>query len=535
MKVKLTLILLFSIFSIAFAQAEKEEIKGVVTYMTSQNVYVKFASAKKISEGDQLFVKVEGVLKPVLLVKNRSSVSCVGNIVGENLLKIGDQIIAFIEKDPEKVEPDVVGLTVENAVQDEKIHEQDESDKDGKKLEQKVQGRFLISSYSNISNLETDNNYKFRYTFSLNAANIANSRFSFENYISFTHKTNNWDEISTNIFNGLKIYSLNASYRLGERTSIAMGRKINPKISSIGAVDGVQFESSFKSFYFGAVAGYRPDYSDYSFNFDLLEYGAFLGHTLKSKTGRMQTSVALFEQTNAGNTDRRFAYFQHDNTLLKNFSFFISSELDLYRLLDGVPTSDLILTSLYASVRYRPIREFSIMCSYDNRRNIIYYETFKNYIDQLIQDATRQGFQMRLNFKPIKYMYAGLSGSYRMRDNDTRATRNVNGFLSYSNLPWIKSSITLTTNFLQNSYLSGSVYGARLTRDFMKGKMNAGLNYRYVNYLFEHNENGLSQNIGEIDVSYRFNRKFSLSLNYEGTFENSANYHRIYFNAVKRF
>ena len=45
----------------------------------------------------------------------------------------------------------------------------------------------------------------------------------------------------------------------------------------------------------------------------------------------------------------------------------------------------------------------------------------------------------------------------------------------------------------------------------------------------------MSQHIGEIDLAYRINRLFSVLLDYEGTFENKATYHRVYFNTIFRF
>ena len=49
-----------------------------------------------------------------------------------------------------------------------------------------------------------------------------------------------------NIFTGLKIYNLSASYAINETMSLSFGRKINPKLSSVGAIDGLQFEKKFK-------------------------------------------------------------------------------------------------------------------------------------------------------------------------------------------------------------------------------------------------------------------------------------------------
>lgn len=519
-------------FSSVIAQ-EKIEITGVVTYLTAQNVYVKFLSSKKISPGDQLFQRIDGVLHPVMTVEQRSSVSVVGKTIGEVKFKVGDQLIAMVDDD-QKVVEGVVNES-EKPVTDQHINQPSIKKPETSERKQDINGRLLLTSYSNISNLDSSATHRLRYTFSLNAANIANSRLSFESYISFAHKLNDWAAIQDNIYNGLKIYSLNLKYDLGKSTTIWLGRKINPKISSLGAIDGLQFETTLKQFYFGAVAGMRPDYTDYSFNQNLLEYGGFVGHKYQSKKGSSQTSVALFQQNNSGKIDRRFLYFQHDNTLLPKLGFFYSTELDLYRLQDGQPVSDIILTSMYFSLRYRPFKTLSIVGSYDNRKNVIYYETFKNYIDKLLEDATRQGVQLRLNYRPFKFMNAGLSGSYRMRDNDLHPTQNANAFVTISQVPWAKVSLTLSANVLQNSYISGQIYGCRLNRDFLSGKMNTGLNYRYVNYVYLNVDGTLKQHIAEVDFTYRMNRNFSVSLNYELTLEAQLNYHRVYFSLMKRF
>ena len=82
----------------------------------------------------------------------------------------------------------------------------------------------------------------------MNASNISNSRFSLDTYISFAHKLNDWTPVKDNIFNALKIYDLNLKYEANDKTIIWLGRKVNPKISSLGAIDGVQFEMNFDHF-----------------------------------------------------------------------------------------------------------------------------------------------------------------------------------------------------------------------------------------------------------------------------------------------
>ena len=517
------------------AQEKTTEIEGTVTYFTMQNVYVKFLSAKKILPGDKIFLRKDSILIPIISVENCSSISCVGKLIGDIKLAVGDTVIAIVPKEKEKKEQTVKKVEQTNKIQDNTITGTTATLKSTPERQQEIKGRLLFSSYSNFSKSSGGDNHRLRYTFSMDIANISNSRLSLETYVSFSHKLNDWAPIKQNIFNGLKIYGLNLKYEVGKNTTVWLGRKINPNISSLGAMDGLQVESNFKHFYYGAVAGFRPDYTDYGFNANLLEYGGYFGHRIQNKNGRMQTSLALFEQTNSGNTDRRFAYFQHDNSLIKNVNLFLSSELDLYKLVNGQPTTELILTSLYLSLNYRPFKKLSVSGSYDNRRNVIYYETFKNYLDQLLEDATRQGVQFRINYRPITFMNVGISSSYRNRTNDLHPTKNTNGFLTYSQIPGIKVSATLSGNLIQTSYLNGTIYGLRLDKDFIEGKFNTGINYRYVDYQFQNSTGNLKQHIGELELSYQINRKFSISVDYEGTFEKQTNYHSIYLSIIKRF
>ncbi len=269
----------------------------------------------------------------------------------------------------------------------------------------------------------------------MKASNIADSKFSAETYISFSHKLNQWDVVQENLNNALEIYSLALKYDFNETTSVWAGRKINPKIANIGAVDGLQFQKEWKQFYVGAVAGMRPDFQDYGFNPDLFEYGAYIGQNQKVENGFVQTSLALLEQRNGAHTDRRFAYFQHSNSFIKNLNIFTSFELDLYKLENGVPTNTVSLTGLYFSARYRFSRRLSAFASYDNRKNVIYYETFKNYSDAILQQASRQGFRARLNYQPINYLNLGVNAGTRFRKEDPRPTNTLNGYANYTRLP----------------------------------------------------------------------------------------------------
>ena len=176
----------------------------------------------------------------------------------------------------------------------------------------------------------------------------------------------------------------------------------------MGAIDGLQYELRLKSFTIGLVGGFRPDYLNYSFNADLVQFGGYLGHDYSNKNGSMQTTLAFIDQLNNGNTDRRFAYLQHTNALVKNLFFFGSVEVDLYKQI-MTPPSDTIqtdttytqdnspsLTNLYLSLRYRPIRQLSLSVSYSSRQNVIYYETYKDIVERLLEETALQGFTFQV-------------------------------------------------------------------------------------------------------------------------------------------
>jgi hypothetical protein len=322
---------------------------------------------------------------------------------------------------------------------------------------------------------------------------------------------------------------------------IWLGRKINPRISNVGAMDGLQYELKIKSFTLGAVAGFRPDYMNYRFNSSLFQYGGYLGHDYANKNGNMQTTLAFLEQNNSGTTDRRMLYFQHTNSLISHVYFFGSVELDLYNKVWNTADSTLSqdnspkLTNLYLSLRYRPVRQLSLSVSYNSRQNVIYYESYKNFVDRLLEEATLQGFMFQVNYRPFKNLTIGVNTGYRDSKKDPRPSKNLYGYLTYSQIPAINISATMSATFLESGYLSGNIYSLGISRDLVAGKLNTGLTYRYVNYRFVYGESTLVQNMGEVYLSWRILKKLSCSVNYEGTFEKNRNYDRIYFNVTQRF
>lgn len=516
------------------AQAQFEKT-GSVTYITSQHVYVRFDNTLGISPGDTLYTSENGKVIPVCVVKSLSSVSCSCTPVKGYQATVGMKFSvkskngnAISNKNPEKAEiPAEKPLEVNNT---EKVILNDTTGLTAarNKTGQVVKGRVSITSYSVITGAEGLNAQRMKYNFSLSVKNIADSKFSAETQLSFSHRNGQWNDIQDNIFNGLKIYSLAAVYEPGNNLTIKIGRKINPKVANLGAVDGIQAEYKFGSFTTGILAGSRPDYTDYSFNAELFQYGAFLNYSPVRSKSRQNTSIAFVQQNNAGKVDRRFTYLQHNQQISRDFGFFGSAEFDLYRINSQENSLSPEFTNLYLSLRYRYKSLGSASLAYSSRKNIIYYETYKNFLDQLLDQETSQGFLLNINLMPLKRFTVGLQGGYRNRTNDIKPSENINIYLNYSEIPFVKVSVSAGGLYIVTPYLQGASAYAGLSKLFLKGKLNTSLSYKFSNYNFSGTDFTQMQHSGELSAQYRFARKISLSIFYEALYDYRFLNHRVF-------
>ena len=541
MKIPLLFVLLYFLSFTVYSQTSPEVLNGKVSFITTQNVYVKFENTEGIQVGDTLFINKDTKLVPALVVNNLSSISCVGTPLTKNTFELSAPIVARKRETKKPLDTKAGNVKYAESTNDQAINAAFKDEK-VKLTKERFDGRLAVSSYTNFSSSYTSSE-RLRYNLTMNAEHIGNSDLSAESYISFTHllsfpkKPTDW----TGLNNALKIYSLALKYDFSKTSSISFGRKIYNNMANIGAVDGLEFERVGENFTFGALAGFRPDFLDYSFNPKLLQFGAFISHNIHNDNGLMQTSFGVFDQLNNFKTDRRFAYLQHTNSLLKNVDLFSSFEVDLYGFVNNQLTSTFDLTSTYISLRFKPWDNFSTSLSYDARKNIYYYETFpQNKIDSTLDKETRQGFRFNLMYRPFKYFIWGGNAGYNLPSINTKESMNANSFLSYTQLPF-NTYGTLTVTALKTPYLkSMMVYGITLNRDFLAGKVNAQIEYRMGNFTYVNALNDpTKQNIAAMSLFWRIAKKLTISANFEGTMETSGltktNYGSLYINISQRF
>ena len=511
--------------------------EGKVGYTSSQLVYVNFDNTNGIAEGDTLFTMLKSTKVPSLKVKYISSSSAACEKLIDSNFKSGLQVFASIKDISLQVKDTLIPVTKVQPINVQSLEKVEKSKINSvKKVETKITGRYSLQSYSNFNNIDYRGEYqRWRHSFRFGAQNIGGSELSFSTYAFFTYRADQWSTVSSNLGKALKVYDLNLSYKFGESARLWFGRYLNRKISNISIVDGVQFEKAFPFLTFGLVAGSRPNFTDFGLNAKLFEYGVYLNRLDTLGSGMMENTFSIFQQTNNFKTDRRFAYLQHSNTIISNTSLFASAEVDLFKKELFIGKSDFSLTSLFLSARYSPVREFSLSFSYDARKNVYYYETFKSLSESVLENETRQGFRARTVIRPLNSLIIGLQYGYRYSKTDVKPSRNYGGNVSLTRIPLIESSININFNQLITNYVDGDVYSINLMKSITSISSDISIGFRKTDYTFTNNSPKFDEKAILIDLSTGALNPFYFSISYEGVFELKRTYGRMLFDITTRF
>jgi hypothetical protein len=521
--VRAVLIICISLLSLATIDGQvPTQLEGSVSFITASSIYVKFTTTQDIEEGDTLFVLVAEKLTPALLVKQKSSISCVaspiGNVSFEKEQKVfhltynqaNDKVLEEVIPEPSVPITPLVEEPVSSVGDPDSILQNSTPT-----FKEKISGRITAASFSTFS--KDDPRHRFRHTLAFSARHINNSGLSFELFTNYFHGNGYRLQPGSNLFDQLKLNSLAVSYATQKSWNFVVGRRINPHMSNIGVIDGAQVEWKKDKVVVGVITGSRPDYQTFGFNTDLAEAGVYLALTSLPSQLYRATTLGVIDQRNQWITDRRFVYLQHAQQLTRTINVFFSSEIDLYEKKSEIAKDVVKLTGFYGTIRFRPTNKFNIAASYDQRRNIVFFETFKNQIDQLIDEETRQGLRLNSFYRVTKKIQLSAAANWRFQKSNVNVSKNYNCNLSYNNLPYINGNISASVNLLETGYLNNTMIAGRYNRGFFKNKMNWEIYYRVVNYQYKNFNTKIKQNIIGSSISYIFSRKINLQVYYEGT------------------
>lgn len=524
--------LLFGCFSL-WGQGS-EYLDGEVSFVSSRNVYVKFISTEKISVGDTLFSEQNGIIAHALMVNNKSSTSVVTSVLDgvEALFQKGQMVyfklpIEMVVKEEENLPNPEVAPPNEIAPEEDQIL----VDPSEKIPEGEIRGRISAGSYSSFSDYRES--HRFRYALIMSGEHLAEDKISFDGYLTFRHAPDRWDEVQENLFNALKVYNLSIGYNLNSNTQFSFGRRINRRFSNMGAVDGLQIEKEFGNFSVGAIVGSRPDYNNYGVNLDLFEYGIFTGF----QKDRNLTTLAFVEQKNKAFTDRRFVFLQHSGNLTNNLFLLASFEVDLYQRINEVVDQSPHLTNFFVSANLTASKKVRFNASYDNRKNIIFYESYKSYIDQLIDEETRQGLRIGVHTRPFTQVSIGGNFNWRYQKSGQNDSKNANAFVTF-NRPWGKgSSLSARGTWLRTGYLESFLVGLRIRQSVIDGIFDADAYIRRISYQYYLTGLTKAQYLMGLNLNFRLTKQLALYLYGEGTYNETDQRldKRINTRIIKRF
>ncbi len=502
---------------------------GRVSFVTSQNVYVQFGNTHGIAAGDTVFLASSKEAIPVMIVKYLSSESCAGQIIGEPRLRIGDAVYSYPDMKPAEAVPKGARTPTPPAT----VSTPDTVDVQSPPLaafpsgpQNRFYGGFSANSYSTFSNLTSLSAVqRWNYSLNFNGENILATKISFSSYMNYSYTGSQWKDIAASPFSNLRVYDLAAKYDAGD-LDLWIGRHINRDLSGVGPIDGLQVQRSMGNFSFGGVIGSRPDFYNLSYNQRLFEYGAYIGRTDTIGNGLMQNTLGVFQQYNNMKTDRRFIYFQHTSNPLNDFSFFLTGQIDIFKLNNGKQLNDFSPTDLYFSMLYSPITRLSVSLSYSAERNTIYYETFGFSVDSLLlnQNELRHNLRIGLMMRPFNDTFVNIGGGYSFQQGDVTPTTNASIAATQSDIPLLALSATASYVMTRSSYLKGSAYGLRISKYMQFNSTTASLGYLRSNYNFGTASEALVQDQFTVDLSTRLVDNMFLNVYYQEIFSGNTTY-----------
>lgn len=527
-------ILTFVFFSNStFGQSSNSWIEGNITFVTGKYVYVKFDKTNDIKIGDSLFISVFKNSQPALVVSKKSSISILCEPIVESKFDIG-QIVYYKLKSINKVED------IENSVDDELIinnkisiiNKNDSISKNVKK--QKISGRTSVGSYSNLPDYNSDaGNHRMRYIISFKGANIKQTNLYFDTYVSYNQTFESDFKLIDRPNDKFKFYRFSGGYA-SESIDVSFGRQIKNKISALGSFDGLYFQKKIKNnLYTGVIAGTRPDYEDYGLNLNLFQYGAFINYYPDYKISSTNGTFAFFEQQNEGNVDRRFLYFQIASTLSKFIRFFAASEVDLFQIKDGITSSKPKLTSIYGNIRFNISKKINASIGVDSRKNRIYFETYKDFLETLLERETRQGLRFRLRYSPIKKLSLSATTNFRYT-GDELSSSYYNLMINYRSLPFLKMPVSISVSNITTNYIKSETISLRFSKKVNK-RINVRVSYKYYQYYYNASDSNNKQNRIGLNVDLNLKSRIYFNIYFEKTIQKERNFSHLNLRLSKRF
>lgn len=270
---------------------------------------------------------------------------------------------------------------------------------------------------------------------------------------------------------------------------VSLGRQIPRNAGSLGAFDGVSATYS-KGLSVQFIAGYRPDFVDFSTRTDQPLWGAFV--STPSSFGRMKlrgtAGLATYYGTDTASVlgvDRAMLFGQWSAQLTERVDWYSAVELDTYAKPEGQAVQRVLRpTGVYTSLNIRMTDRDRLFVSYDTRAPRIFYQQFDNELEQLLFDlGTQQGVRLRYSRRHNERLFLGAMATYRKQSTQTDGFILMNAYARMKQPFGAPGSLYAGLTYSQNASFNTAVGQLNYRQNF--GKANSWMLYsRYLHYAY---------------------------------------------------
>jgi len=387
---------------------------GVVSYVSAQNVYVRFENTEKLAVGDSLWSSN----RPVLVINRKSSISVISSCI-DSLFNIeqGDTVY-HIQNASNIVETPEEDSIKRDGLKQTILFSNTFSNREISKTTKEIEpswdwnGNLGWSSRLNRTFVSTANRTNLR---QFGRFNVRGQSPDEQNPLrvnisgNYQHYSTDFSERSDYPKAGrLNLYQAQLGYQVNDRIDVTAGRGFQPNLIGVGILDALNMNFQSDASHFGLVAGFSPDISSFQPNTQRPIFGARVGTNINKKKASFQFDLAWFDQYYEGKLDRRIINSQGSlNTDRVNFFYLLETDL-------SNQTLPLKLQSVYSSIRVRLSKRWSVFSSYDTRLPLIYWSSYsQKRIDNLALQERQNGWRTRLRFQANKSLSIGMNMTIR--------------------------------------------------------------------------------------------------------------------------
>lgn len=508
-------------------------IEGEVTFVTGKYVYVKFDKNIEIEINDSLYLSPQKLNKASLVISKKSSISILCKPIDGIKFHKGQLVYYKHKNDIPITESISKNSSIDKG---EKVSDLNiTKDSISQKIkQQKISGRATVGTFSNLPEYSSSTgNHRMRYILNFKGENIKQSDLYFDSYLSYNQTYESNFKLIDKPNDRFKLYRFLIGYS-SKSVDVSIGRQIKNKISALGSFDGLFIQKSFKSNLFsGVILGTRPDYNNYGFNKNLFQYGAFLSYYPYYNISSTRGTIAFFEQRNQGVIDRRFIYFQFATTFSKYIRLFTASEIDLYQIINEKATSKPKLTNVYGNLSIKFSRKLNVNIGIDSRKNRIYYETYKDFLETLIERETRQGLRFRARYSPFRKISISAMSNFRYEGKKINSSY-YNTTINYRRIPILKMSSSISVSLVNTDFITSKSIYLRLSKKIYK-RVNGRFTYKFYQYNYHSNSIVKNQNRIGFNIDISLKNKIYFNIYFEKTLQKDRNYSRLNLRLSKRF